>query len=84
MAAVSLPRRKTPWHLWVLGSVALLWNASGAYTVMMAQAGTPDVSADEAYYTAQPLWFAVVTDVAPFLFDDCLNCLMPEQSSRTR
>ena len=66
MAAVVLPRRKTPWHLWVVGSLALLWNASGAYTIMMAQAGRlPSVGAAEAeYYAAQPLWFAVVTDVA--------------------
>ena len=66
MAAVSLPRRKTPWHLWVVGSLALLWNASGAYTIMMAQAGRlPNVSTDEAaYYAAQPLWFAVATDIA--------------------
>ena len=66
MAAVSLPRRKTPWHVWVVGSLALVWNASGAYTIMMAQAGRlPNVSAAEAaYYAAQPLWFAVATDIA--------------------
>ncbi len=66
MAAVSLPRRKTPWHVWVVGSLALVWNASGAYTIMMAQAGRlPNVSADEAaYYAAQPFWFAIATDIA--------------------
>jgi hypothetical protein len=58
--------RKTPWHIWVVGVVALLWNASGAYTIMMAQAGKlADLSVDEAaYYAAQPLWFVVVTDIA--------------------
>ena len=58
--------RPTPWHLWVVGILALLWNASGAYTIMMAQAGRlPNLSADEAaYYAAQPLWFMVVTDIA--------------------
>lgn len=58
--------RQTPWHLWVVGVVALLWNASGAYTIMMAQAGklanlTPD---EAAYYAAQPLWFVAITDIA--------------------
>ena len=57
---------KTPWHLWVVGVLALLWNAAGAYTIMMAQAGKlADLTADEvAYYAAQPLWFVVVTDIA--------------------
>src|SRR5690606_9613534 len=58
--------QKTPWHLWAVGIAALIWNGSGAYTIMMAQAGLlPSVSADEAaYYASQPLWFAAVTDVA--------------------
>jgi hypothetical protein len=59
-------KRKAPWHLWVVGILALLWNASGAYTIMMAQAGRlPGLSADEAaYYAAQPAWFMAITDVA--------------------
>ena len=60
------PERKAPWHVWVVGIVALLWNGAGAYTIMMAQAGRlPSLSADEAaYYAAQPLWFVIVTDIA--------------------
>lgn len=55
-----------PWHLWVVGVLALLWNGAGSYTIMMAQAGKlADLTADEAaYYAAQPLWFVVVTDIA--------------------
>ena len=66
MSTLSTPRRRTPWHLWAVGSLSLLWNGSGALTIMMAQAGRlPDVSAEEAaYYAAQPGWFAMVTDVA--------------------
>ena len=58
--------RKTPWHIWVVGGLAVLWNGSGAYTIMMAQAGRlAGVSEDEAaYYAAQPTWFVVVTDIA--------------------
>lgn len=52
--------------MWVAGILSLLWNGSGAYTIMMAQAGRlPSLSADEAaYYAAQPLWFVLVTDIA--------------------
>jgi hypothetical protein len=57
---------KAPWHLWVIAVVALLWNAAGAYTIMMAQAGKLlDLEPGEvAYYAAQPTWFIVATDVA--------------------
>jgi hypothetical protein len=57
---------KTPWHLWLVGIVALLWNSAGAYTIMLAQAGKlPGLSDDEvAYYAAQPVWFVIVTDIA--------------------
>jgi hypothetical protein len=61
-----MPGRKAPWHLWVVGIVALLWNGSGAYTIMMAQAGKLyDLEPGEAaYYAAQPIWFVVLTDIA--------------------
>src|SRR5690606_11159578 len=44
------------------------WDGSGAYTILLAQAGRlPGISADEAaYYAAQPLWLVVVTDIALF------------------
>ena len=60
--------RKTPWHLWVAAILTLLWNGSGAVTIMLAQLGRlPDISADEAaYYAAQPLWFVISTSVATF------------------
>ncbi len=65
MSAISIPR-KTPWHLWVVGILTLLWNGSGAYTIMMAQAGRlSGMSADEvAYYAAQPTWFVIATEIA--------------------
>lgn len=30
-------RQKTPWHLWVVGIVALLWSAMGAMDYLMTQ-----------------------------------------------
>jgi len=58
--------RNAPWHLWVVAVAALLWNAAGAYTIMMAQAGRLyDLEPGEAaYYAAQPIWFVVLTDIA--------------------
>ncbi len=35
----AAPARRRPWHIWVVGIMALFWNASGAYTIMLAQAG---------------------------------------------
>lgn len=66
MNAGAALRPKAPWHLWAVAILSLLWNGSGAWTIMMAQAGRlPGVSADEAaYYAAQPLWFVIVTDIA--------------------
>ena len=65
---VTFPTARTPWHLWVVAFLVLLWNGSGACVILLAQAGRlPGISPDEAaYYAAQPLWFVVLTDVALF------------------
>jgi len=45
--------QKTPWHLWVVGVLALLWFAAGAYTFFMALQGRlPDMDPEEAAYYA--------------------------------
>jgi hypothetical protein len=56
---------KAPWHLWAVGVLALLWNASGAYVIMSAQSGAAmDMDAAEiAYYAAQAPWFVAATDL---------------------
>lgn len=66
MSTVVTPRQRTPWHVWLVAAVTLLWNGSGAVTILMAQAGRlSGISADEAaYYAAQPWWLVVSTDVA--------------------
>jgi len=58
---------KTPWHLWAVGAVAVLWNAYGGYDYTMsmtkgaaylASAGmTPD---QIAYYGAMPVWMTAI------------------------
>jgi len=64
--AMGETRPRAPWHLWVVGVLAVLWNGSGAAVIMAAQYGAyPDLPADEAaYYAAQKLWFVAVTDLA--------------------
>jgi hypothetical protein len=66
VTTTTVTAQPTPWHVWVVGILSLLWNGSGAYTIMMAQAGRlPGLTGDEAaYYAAQPLWFVLVTNVA--------------------
>ena len=63
--AAEAPAR-APWHLWVVGALSLLWNASGAWVFVQAQSGAAmDMDATEiAYYAAQAMWFVTVTDVA--------------------
>lgn len=60
--------RKTPWHLWVVGVLALLWNAGGANDYIQTQSGNRDyigpaadsygISTDAviAYYESWPIW----------------------------
>ena len=37
MADTTTPSTKTPWHLWVVGIISLLWNAVGALDFTMTQ-----------------------------------------------
>jgi hypothetical protein len=37
----TLPSR-TPWHLWVVGAVSLLWNAFGAFDYTMTKLRDPE------------------------------------------
>jgi hypothetical protein len=59
---------RTPWHLWAVAILTLLWNGAGAATIVMAQTGSRlDMDPHEiAYYANQPLWFILATDVATF------------------
>ena len=59
---------RRPWHLWVVAVLTLLWNGTGAATIVMAQTGSRlDMEPHEiAYYANQPLWFALATDLATF------------------
>jgi len=58
---------KAPWHLWVVGGIAALWNAYGGYdyTMSMTQGATYMATAGMtpeqiAYYDAMPVWMTAV------------------------
>ena len=61
-------RAKAPWHFWAIGVLALLWYASGAITIQLAQIGQlPSLTPDEAaYYAAKPTWLVVTTAIATY------------------
>ena len=68
MTATAEPARATrPWHLWLVGIVAVLWNAYGAYDYVMTNtqgeaylrsAGMTD--AQITYFNAMPDWMTAV------------------------
>jgi hypothetical protein len=68
MADTTAPAVKTPWHLWVVGVVSLLWNAMGALDFTMTQAMsdvwlksfTPE---QQAYIHGFPLWSVIAWGV---------------------
>jgi hypothetical protein len=68
MADTNAPAPKTPWHLWVVGIVSLLWNAMGATDFTMTQvkpevwlkAYTPE---QVAYIQGFPFWSLVAWGV---------------------
>jgi hypothetical protein len=47
---------KTPWHLWAVGVVSLLWNAVGAFDYTMTKLKNADYLA--AFTPEQQAWFA--------------------------
>jgi hypothetical protein len=54
---------RTPWHLWAVGGIALLWNGFGAYDYLMTHLqgdaylrGMGMTDAQMAYYEAMPAW----------------------------
>lgn len=58
---------KTPWHLWAVGLVGLLWNAYGGYDYFMTKTKGEDylrslnmTEAQIAHYAAMPAWMTAV------------------------
>ena len=56
---------RTPWHLWVVGAVALLWNGYGGYDYVMTQTNNAAYLAQftaeqRAYFDSYPMWMEAV------------------------
>lgn len=58
---------RTPWHLWLVGAVAVLWNAYGCYDYLMSQTQGDAylrqggmTEAQIGYYHAMPPWMTAV------------------------
>lgn len=54
---------KAPWHLWVVGALAVLWNGFGCFDFTMTQlqgeawlTGMGMTEAQIAYFNAMPAW----------------------------
>jgi len=57
---------RTPWHLWLVGTVSLLWNAFGAFdfvsTTTRGETYMREMGFDQAmidYFNAMPAWMYV-------------------------
>lgn len=62
-AMSAAPAAKTPWHIWVVGIVAVLWNGFGCFDYIMTQTqglawlesmGMTEMQID--YFNAMPAW----------------------------
>ena len=56
---------RTPWHLWAVGGLALLWNGYGGYDYVMTQTNNAAYLAQftpeqRAYFDSFPMWMEVV------------------------
>ncbi len=66
-------RTKTPWHLWLVGVVALLFNSIGVFDFVMSRAQGEGYMAQSgmnpgqiAHYQAMPMWMIVVWAIGVF------------------
>ncbi len=64
MNATTEERVSTPWHLWVIGVVSLLWNSGGVISYTMTELGKLEgmgfTSAELTFFSSFPAW-AVAT-----------------------
>ena len=56
---------RTPWHLWAVSAVALLWNGYGGYDYIMTQTNNAAYLAQftpeqRAYFAGFPMWMEAV------------------------
>lgn len=61
------PRASTPWHLWLVGVLSILWNSYGCYDYWMSNTGGDAyfkqvgmTDAQIAYFHDMPVWMTGV------------------------
>ncbi|MEM9738758.1 MAG: hypothetical protein AAF829_02745 [Pseudomonadota bacterium] len=55
----------TPWHIWVVGVLACLWNGFGAWNYIATQTRTLEMEAAiRAFYDAMPIWAEAAWTIA--------------------
>ena len=79
MDAVTITGGRTPWHLWLVGGLALLWNAFGAYDYLMTQTHNAAYLAQftpeqRAYFASYPVW--MVADWAIGVWGGLLGAIL--------
>ncbi|MEE9454238.1 MAG: hypothetical protein V3V13_07645 [Paracoccaceae bacterium] len=62
---------KTPWHLWLVAALSLLWNAMGAFDYVMTQTKNAEYLAkftpeQLAYFNSFPIWVQGTWAIAIF------------------
>lgn len=67
MTTMDIGRARTPWHLWAVGGIGLLWNAYGAFDYFMSKTQGEAyfrqlnmTDAQIAHYHAMPGWMTAV------------------------
>jgi hypothetical protein len=63
MTQAAQAASRTPWHLWLVGAIAVLWNGYACYDYVMMQIGGADylrqydfTEAQIQHYTTMPAW----------------------------
>lgn len=76
---IDAGKARAPWHLWVVGIVALLWDAMGALDYVMTQTKNPEYMAEFTpeqleFFYGFPLWVNAAWAIA--IWGGILACIL--------
>lgn len=71
--------RRTPWHLWLVGILGLLWSLMGVVSFMLAQMNVEAVMSrypqqQRDYFTSFPLWAVAFWGIG--VFGGVVGCIL--------
>lgn len=69
MATDTPPAPRTPWHLWLVGVLSLLWNTMGAFDFFMTQTRSAEylkgfTQIQRDYIHSFPVWVVITWGIA--------------------